>query len=177
MALTVTFKEGSRQKPSGSSCWDWKIIFCFGFLVLFGGNFLRSKLAGKLQGYIRPTFIFEKIADQKKNATFVLFFFVCVCVCVCVSGSGGRYWENYFQSEANWKFGFVGSKKNFAAKLFMQHIARERATDRLANKKHCYEDIGKTPTLAALSCQPSPVQVSTPENLFTIILPSKDSCH
>ena len=90
MALTVTFKEGSRQKPSGSSCWDWKIIFCFGFLVLFGGNFLRGKLAGKLQGYIRPTFIFEKIADQKKNATFVLFFFVCVCVCQEVAAAIGR---------------------------------------------------------------------------------------
>ena len=174
MALTVTFKEGSRQKPSGSSCWDWKIIFCFGFLVLFGGNFLRGKLAGKLQGYIRPTFIFEKIADQKKNATFVLFFFVCVCVCV-------RKWRpllgELLSVRGELEIRFCWEQKNFAAKLFMQHIARERATDRLANKKHCYEDIGKTPTLAALSCQPSPVQVSTPENLFTIILPSKDSCH
>ena len=36
----------------------------------------------------------------------------------CVSGSGGLYWENYFQSEANWKIQDFGGSKKKGGKTF-----------------------------------------------------------
>lgn len=110
-------RKGSQQKLAGSSWWDWKTFF---FLMLFGGSCFRAKRTGKLQGCITLRYyhyiesrIHHHLLTQKnciKNTwsgrIWMLF---------CVSGSGGLYWENYFQSEANWNNPeFLGSK-NFAA--------------------------------------------------------------